>query len=281
MKFHSKIVLLLSCFLFVGCSTVHDNKDRLAKANLIANTHGFTKDLVKGGDFWLTIYKRIENNKPYVFYIEGDGFPYYRKSEISPDPTPKDSLVLKLAALDPRPNIVYIARPCQYTDPELNPLCRASHHYWTLQRMSEKAVESINQVIIKTNNDQPFSLVGYSGGGGIAVLLGARNDKVKDILTIAANLDIHRFVADHKVSIMKGSLNPMDYAKKINHIPQLHLSGGKDNIVKPFIADEYVKASNSICVYKQEIENNTHSKGWENIWPDILAQKISCDKIIQ
>ena len=33
----------------------------------------------------------------------------------SDNPTPVNPMLLKLATMDKRPNIVYIARPCQYT----------------------------------------------------------------------------------------------------------------------------------------------------------------------
>jgi dienelactone hydrolase len=146
-------------------------------------------------------------------------------------------MLLSLAAMDKRPNIVYVARPCQYTPMELNSKCNPS--YWTVKRFSDDSVSSINDVINKINSHQhKFSLIGYSGGGGIAVLIASRNNMVKDIITIAGNLDISAFTNHHKVSPMSGSLNPIDYAKLINNIPQLHLSGGKDKIIPPFIAEK-------------------------------------------
>ena len=48
-------------------------------------------------------------------YIEGDGRAWLNKNRPSLDPTPKNSLALKLAEIDPAPNVIYLARPCQYS----------------------------------------------------------------------------------------------------------------------------------------------------------------------
>jgi pimeloyl-ACP methyl ester carboxylesterase len=209
------------------------------------------------------------------FYIEGDGLSFKGKHRISDNPTPRRQMLIKLAAMDQRPNVVYVARPCQYTPMELNPKCNAS--YWTDKRMSDDSVEALNEVINKINsNNEKFSLVGYSGGGGIAVLIAARNPKVKDIITIAANLDHEAFNKYHNVTPMNGSLNPINYAKKINNIPQLHLSGGKDNIVLPFIAEKYVQESASNCAKQKIFQDATHKDGWDKIWSEVYTKPVKC-----
>lgn len=119
---------------------------RNKEPDFISHTHNFSKQMANGGDFILTTYRRITNNDlPYVFYIEGDGLAFTRQNTISDNPTPMHPMLLKLAALDDRPNIVYIARPCQYTPMHLNPTCNPS--YWTDRRMSDAVVSSINEVI--------------------------------------------------------------------------------------------------------------------------------------
>ncbi len=240
-------------------------------------TQNFKKVLVKGGDFLITTYQKIDNSsEPYVFYIEGDGITYgVNGDRPSANPTPISQMLLSLAAMDERPNIVYVARPCQYTPMELNPKCNPS--YWTIKRFSDDSVNAINDVINKINSHQhKFSLIGYSGGGGIAVLVAARNNMVKDIITIAGNLDHTAFSNHHKVSPLSGSLNPIDYAKLINNIPQLHLSGGKDKVIPPFIAEKYVEKSNSVCVKQKTFPNIDHKSGWDKVWNNIYNTNIKC-----
>lgn len=220
--------------------------------------------------FWITTFQRITNKQsPYVFYIEGDGL-FYIGKQISDDPTPIHPMLLELASMDWSPNVVYIARPCQYTLMHLNPQC--NYAYWTDKRMSEAAVGSINEVIEITNDNKPFSLVGYSGGGGIAVLIAARNKNVKNIITIAGNLDHARFNEYHKTKQMLGPLNPIDYVSYVRNIPQLHATGGSDIVVPPFIADNFVRASNSPYVHQKIYTGIGHRKGWEKVWPEILNE---------
>lgn len=279
----SLLFLLGQCLLVLimlsSCGTTQDNKlMRVVKSDSLAQEHGFTRKLVKGGDFWITTYQKLQNkNMPYVFYIEGDGHAFEGRYAVSNDPTPTNPILLKLATLDKRDNVVYIARPCQYTPMDINHKCNAS--YWTNKRMSDEVISSINEVIETINpTDAPFSLVGYSGGGGIAVLVAARNNMVKDIITIAGNLDHIAFNQHHNTPPMVGSLNPIDEASAIKNIPQLHLSGMHDKVVPVFIADAYVRKSGSECVH-QHIFDATHSKKWERIWPYVLStMPVSCYK---
>jgi hypothetical protein len=276
MKYLSKLLFAFTiCIILSSCAK--SPAVRIIDADFVGRSNHFTKRLVKGGDFWLTTYQRISNKSlPYVFYIEGDGYAFSSKYSISENPTPSSPMLLKLAALDDRPNVVYIARPCQYTPISYNPTCNQS--YWTDKRMSKKMVDSINEVIETLNHDTPFNLVGFSGGGGIAVLIAAQNNNVKDIITLSGNLDHVSFNKFHNARPMIGSLNPIDYAARIAKIPQLHVSGGKDNITPPFIADKYVKASNSTCVHQAIFDHARHQKGWEEVWKYILSMPLTCYK---
>ncbi len=264
--FTAIILLTLS-----SCRTPSRNLAPLSMGKL----YGFEKILVKGGDFWITTYQKIENkSEPYVFYIEGEGAAFVGKYKVSTNPTPKKQMLINLAAMDKRPNVVYVARPCQYTPMELNPKCDKS--YWTDKRLSDDSVAAINDVINKINtNHQKFSLVGYASGGGIAVLVAARNSMVKDIITIAGNLDHRAFTNYHNVPPMIGSLNPINYAKSVKHIPQRHISGGKDEIIPPFIADKYVEESVSSCV-KQEIFPSIAKTGWDKVWEYVYIRPVRC-----
>jgi alpha-beta hydrolase superfamily lysophospholipase len=154
----------------------------------------------------------------------------------------------------------------------LNPKC--SNQYWTNKRMSEDSVVAINDVINSINNKQKFSLVGYSGGGGIAILVAARNYMVSDIITVAGNLDHKAFTTHHHVTPMSGSLNPIDYVRQVSHIPQLHISGGKDTVIPPFIAGEFVQRASSPCVKQQIFEGASHRVGWKEMWIYPIKMKM-------
>lgn len=270
--------ILVSCFCLVSsCSSVRDIVP--VDQELLAKHYGFEKVVIKGGDFFITTFQKVTNRSlPYVFYLEGDGAAFNGKYQISKNPTPRKQMLMHLASLDPRPNVVYVARPCQYTDMELNPTCKHDPSFWTNKRLSEEVIISMNHVINKVNtNNNKFSLVGFSGGGAVAVLVAARNDKVKDIITVAGNLDIKAFVEYHNVSPMVGSMNPIEVATMINHLPQIHLSGGKDKIVSPIIGDKFVQASgNGKCVHHKIIEDASHNKGWDVVWNYVLHMPLYC-----
>lgn len=276
-KFRFNIILLLAVSGFVAACTPNII-NRSMEMESFSKEHTFQKKLLKAGKFTLTTYQKITDPQaPYVFYIEGDGYAF-ESYGVSDNPTPLHPKIIKLAAIDGRPNVVYIARPCQYTPVNLNPIC-SNTVYWTDKRMSKEVVDSVNDAINIINNGLPFSIIGFSGGGGVAVLIAAYNKHVRDIITVAGNVDTMAFHEAHisKQPILKGSLNPINYADKLGSIPQLHLSGSKDAIVPPIIAQKYVKASNSKCVVQKVFPDVEHWKGWEQIWPEVLNIKLSCD----
>lgn len=276
MRFLSNTLLLIISFFLVSCSYQQGYVgNRLKSADRIAERNHFSKKLVKGGKFWLQTYQRVSDpSKPYIVYLEGDGLAFKDRYTISDDPTPLFPTVLRLAAMDTRANVIYIAKPCQYVMHMEGHVCH--NIYWTDQRMSREIVNAMNEVIEEITNKHPIDLIGYSGGGGIATLISAQNPYVKSIITIAGNLDHRSFNKHHKAKQMIGSLNPIDYADKVKHIPQRHLSGGKDKIVPPFITNKYVKQSDSKCVHQEIIQNASHDKGWDEVWEYILSTPFGC-----
>lgn len=277
MKYHfRKILFSLLIIVFVsGCSTSSSTRMRVADA--IAQKGGFETKIVKGGKFWIRTYQKILNpNLPYVFYIEGDGFAFKNKFTISDDPTPRNHTVLRLANMDYRSNVIYVARPCQYLGEAVTEHC--DNAYWTRKRLAPEIIDAMNDVIKNIAGRQPIDLVGYSSGGGAAILIASRNDNIRSITTVAGLLDHRLFTKHHHVLDMIGSLNPIDVAYKIRKIPQLHISGGRDTIVRPFIVDSYVKASKSECVRHEIIPGASHNKGWQDSWKNILDTPLRCKK---
>lgn len=276
MRFLSNFLVIIFCTLAsISCTSNMHSRSRVSDVK--AWQSNFSKELVRGNDFWFTTYQRIKSESdPITIYIEGDGNVRQSRTRISNNPTPNKPMLLKLAAQDLRPNVVYLARPCQYTPLELNKQC-SNAAYWTDQRMSEESVNAMNDAIKKIAGNKKINLIGFSGGGGIAVLIAAKNQNIKSILTIAGNLDHIEFNKFHKIRPMIGSLNPIDYAQSINNIPQLHISGAKDNIVPSLIANKFVNASlNQKCIQQEVIESASHSKGWDNSWKYILSIPIMC-----
>ena len=262
-----RLWLLGILFALAGC--IHQLPDGRKIADEITLANGFEKKLVAGGQFVITTYQKTSSNSgPVIIYIEGDGR-ISQNGFILPDPTPTAPMLLRLAMSDPRENVVYMARPCQYTPKELNPACN-DKQYWTDKRLSPEVIFALKQTIGKISAGRDIDLVGFSGGGGAVVLLAAQNLKVKSMLTIAANLDIEAFSNYHGALKMAGSLNPIDYTSQVAHIPQLHLAGGKDKVVPACIIKSFVQKVDTPCANYLALPNVAHNQGWQNHWSNII-----------
>jgi hypothetical protein len=261
--------------LFCACSSL---KDRVQSADELAKHAGMTKSYIKTGSFTLASYKKITSpGQEIIIYIEGDGFAWASKDRISTNPTPKEPFVLSLAVLDKSPNVVYLARPCQYAPLEMNKVA-CDPKFWSGSRFSKEVVESINQAvdsILKEANARKVNLIGYSGGGAIAVILAARRSDVASLRTVAGNLDHVAVNNYHKVSQLDDSINPADYAARIVDIPQLHFVGGHDEVVPEFLAQGFIAKQRGNCAKIYVVKDATHYAGWKENWPELLDKKLA------
>jgi pimeloyl-ACP methyl ester carboxylesterase len=270
-----RIISLILILIITGCVS-DSNRGQLA--DNVAAQSGMVKSLVKTDGFTLTSYKKIKSaGKPVTIYVEGDGFAWAERGRLSSNPTPKSALMIELAALDASENVVYLARPCQYTPFELNKTeCKPK--FWSDSRFSESVIASMNQAvdaIEKEASASQINLIGYSGGGAVAVLLAARRNDVASIRTVAGNLDTVAVNNHHKVDQMHDSLNPADYVAKISHIPQRHFSGANDVVVPQFIAKDFASKIGN-CAKISVVNNATHFAGWKDKWKSLLAEPLNC-----
>lgn len=254
------------CLFLTSCSH-HSLERRLDLADSLVKNSNLVKNDIQTSFFLLRTYEKIANNKDRLrVYIEGDGLAWINKYKISNDPTPINPITLRLASKDKQKNVLYMARPCQYT---LKKDKKCNSSYWSKKRFSEEVINSFDEAldILKTKHHfKKIELVGFSGGGAIATLLAARRSDVIKIITIAGNLNHNLVNKIHEVSQMKESLNPIDIASKISHIPQVHYVGEDDKVVPMDIAKSFFHASKNIDNIKIILlKNTTHSKGWDKL----------------
>jgi len=203
-------------------------------------------------------------------YIEGDGLPWSSRSRPSADPTPLQPMGLQLAVRDPGA-AAYLARPCQYLV-QTDPACEA--RLWTGARFSDAVIASTSAAVdqLKARSSaHRIRLVGYSGGGAVAVLVAARREDVVSLITVAGNLDHTAWTQLHRVSPLSDSLNAANQWQAVADIPQRHFVGGKDRIVPPIIADSYV--SRFPADKRPEIvrvDAFSHGCCWKDAWPDLI-----------
>jgi hypothetical protein len=251
------IILLTAC----GIPATHQ----------VASKHGFEAQYLQTKIFKLASYQNIKQpGLPVNIYIEGDGKAWHSRRHLSADPSPISSTVISLATLDPNPNVVYLARPCQFSPDDLNSVCE--NKYWSLARYSSEIVEAIDSAITqikqRTKSEQ-INLIGFSGGGALAILVAANRSDIKSIRTVAGNLDLHAMDKYHKTTPLSESLDPIAVAKKVRHIPQLHFSGKQDKVVPTSIAYNFIQAADLEST-KVIVVDADHKAGWKKQWPQLL-----------
>ncbi len=234
-----------------------------------------TPDFVFGS--WRKITAR---GAPINVYIEGDGLAWLSRSEPSLNPTPKNPLALHLASIDPAPNVIYIARPCQYVSPDMtgNTACRDSS-YWRGKRFAAEVIKSYQAALDTIAAEQPggFNLIGYSGGANIAGLIVQGRTDVLSLRTVAGNIDNDYFVKFHGVSEMPYSLNMADNASSLAALPQVHFVGANDTTVPIDIYKSYAsRAPTSSCIHYRLVDGASHEDGWTERWRDLLSLPVDC-----
>ncbi|WP_244131259.1 alpha/beta hydrolase [Burkholderia gladioli] len=258
-----------------GCAAL----DPSTHASELAATAGMHTQRLETQDFVLTAFVRVSDPaRPVHVYIEGDGLAWLSPTQPSTDPTPHHAEGLALAAADHAANVVYVARPCQFTPMDLNTRCDDAR-WWTSDRYAPEVIDSMNAAVSQIAARAPgqkLDLVGYSGGGAVAVLVAARRRDVESIRTVAGNLDVE-FVNDlHHVSRMPKSLSPIDSARTVSSIPQIHFSGGEDTVVPPAVATRFLTASGSRCARAVTVDGLTHDGDWAAQWGRLLGILPQC-----
>jgi hypothetical protein len=273
MKATIALCLLLLSSLMYGCAS-----DRVRESIIRdAEAAGMTRVEIAVGGFTLTTYQRITTaNAPVRVYVEGDGLAWITPTQPSVDPTPIHAIGLSLAALDPSPNVVYLARPCQYSM-QHSPQCTTA--YWTDKRFAEELVQAMDHaldVVMLAAPQQKIELVGYSGGAAMAVLLAARRSDVASLRSVAGNLDVAAVNRYHHVSAMPESLDPADFVGKIEKIPQRHFYGTEDKIIPVFVTESFAQRQHAACATVTPVPQANHQDGWQAQWADLLKLPVAC-----
>ncbi|SIN98771.1 alpha/beta fold hydrolase [Halodesulfovibrio marinisediminis] len=239
-------------------------------------TTPFVKKIIRTLRYDIVAYTKYGVSKDIVIYIEGDGRAWYTSSRPSSDPTPVPPLALALAIKDPAENVVYLARPCQFTGGIDARNCDTN--VWTFARMSDEVIISMDEAISTAKQQsgaKNIHLVGYSGGGGIAILIAARRDDIASIRTIAGNINTQLWTDLHDITPLYDSISPENYAHKISHIPQVHYVGAEDKNIPSSIARSFGNRSKADSLRIITVPKCSHTKGWETAWSTLLQQYAS------
>ncbi|MBF0161071.1 MAG: alpha/beta hydrolase [Magnetococcales bacterium] len=265
--------VVLLCLCLPACTSLLQSRTERTLA--LARAHGLQSIVLhKGGFSLLALFKKTTSPTPLlVIYVEGDGVAWLDRSRLSPDPTPRDPLVLRLMVQDPNPAVGYLGRPCQYAEEGVH---ACPDRYWSSHRYAPEVVAAMGAAIDQMKEhlqSAEIGLVGYSGGGTVAALLAAERRDVRWLITIAANLDVAAWTRHHQVSPMPHSANPVDVADRLGPIPQWHFVGAEDERVPEVVLQSYLShlpSPNAATL--QRVSRMDHECCWEKAWPALLAQ---------
>jgi pimeloyl-ACP methyl ester carboxylesterase len=237
----------------------------------IAQRGGLAAAVVQGTQFRHEIFMNTAPRGAVLFvFIDGDGSPWNRDGqEPAFDPTPHRPLALELAAGTPR-SVIYVGRPC-YFSVRSDAACTPS--VWTAERYSAPVVASLAAVVNGFAADHGFGrvvLIGYSGGGALAVLMAPHIPSTRAVVTIAADLDTAAWSAWHGYLPLDGSLNPAAQAPLDPAIRQWHLVGGLDVNVPERVSRRYLDRMDPAQVWR--FPRFDHRCCWVEQWPAVLAR---------
>jgi len=253
-------------FLLAGCAGI----DRFGGSRQAVEDwgaeRGFATGRVDVEGFRLLTLKRGRGEVLDV-YIEGDGAAWPSPYHPPRDPTPLAPTALALANAD-QAAVAYLGRPCQYLDEQQLRACSAD--YWTTRRFAPEVIAAYMKaldLLKERSGARRLRLVGYSGGGVIAVLLAGRRADVAHLVTVAAPVALEEWVAWHKVTPLTGSLDPM--AEKQPLPPATHFSGADDTVVPPVIAERFVAARGG---KRRVVPDFDHQCCWARDWARLLEE---------
>lgn len=275
------IFILFFMFCTLSCSTNQTYRLPKTTTEVIdkAEKNGFSLRRYQTPSFILTSYERHQTHNEIIHvYIEGDGNSWKSKHKLSDNPTPKQPLALQLALQDQHPQVIYIARPCQFTPLALDSSCNSK--YWSSHRYAKEVVQAFQDSLTQIKEENPkspgFLLIGFSGGASIAALIASERNDVVGLFTVAGDLNHVALNRHHRTTPLTGSLNPMDVADKLQHLPQQHWNGAQDRIVPTWIANQFSRRiNNPQCCQVHTLIDAEHHAGWVEKWPEILQSPFN------
>jgi hypothetical protein len=206
-------------------------------------------------------------------YLEGDGRAWVTRSRLALDPTPDDPTALRLAAADPAPNVLYLARPCQFVSRAERHGCTPS--LWSEARYGSAILDAVDSAVTRARKAMAgtrIELVGYSGGGAVAALLAEGRRDVALLVTVAGNLDTAAWTTLHGVSPLALSANPADNAAALARLPQVHFVGARDEIVPAAVVQSFMARLPPDAPARLEIlEDFDHECCWASRWPTLIG----------
>ena len=147
---------ILSVFLLCGCVSGWVAPD------------DFVYMPIHAGGYEIASWQKITDDSSVIhIYLEGDGHAFDGRGVPTRDPTPHGTFMRDLAMSDTAPNVVYIARPCQFI---MSPTCHRTD--WTTGRFSGRIVDAIGRVVADGAATRPPGCLDWIFGWGNGIRVG-------------------------------------------------------------------------------------------------------------
>lgn len=268
----TRFSLLILALTTAACSTLSPNW-REGNADHLAYPVSMYPRTETAEGVGFRVYERIKGGPDAVIYIEGaeDAMNNYG-IRYSFNPTPDDVVALKLASFDTYPNMIYMARPCQFRT-KVAGYDECPIKKYLGNEMFAPAVIAAYQTAIdqlKTRHHlSNIHLVGYGSGGGIATILAGSRGDVLSLRTVAGLLDTQTFTRIHNMPPMTGSINPIDQAPKLMNMPQHHYIAQDDSLMPATLYHSYKQAFfDNSCLSYTFVRPRDGGKDWTTYWTD-------------
>ncbi|MFT6895920.1 MAG: hypothetical protein ACJA13_000317 [Paraglaciecola sp.] len=259
-----KLFLIYCLVMLSACQSPHALFEKKALA------WALTPQVVKTEFFSHKIYKnnRQSGTKLHI-YLTGDGLPWMAGVIPSTDPTPRNSIIFNLIEQDLSTALI-LGRPC-YHGLANETLCEPS--LWTSKRYAPVIINSLSMAIEQLSEQYRATnlvLIGYSGGGALAVLLAEKIPNVSAVITIGANLNTQLWTQHHHLLALSGSINPVERPDLPVKVMQKHYVGSEDKIMPASLLKSYTEGhlASELVI----IDDYNHQCCWQDIWPEILQQ---------
>jgi pimeloyl-ACP methyl ester carboxylesterase len=255
---------VFATLLLGGCTSAGQRLDQRAREAGLEIVH------LAAGEFPSIVYLKRSAaghhaNEPLTIFIESDGVPWLGRTP-SDDPTTRQPVALEMLMRSPAP-AAYVTRPC-YNSRRSD---KCNVELWTGARYSSEVVESLVATVREAQHRvgaERVALIGYSGGGSLAVLIAERLENVVSVVTVAANLDTDAWTDHHHYLRLSQSLNPA-LSNKPHPWPELHLRGANDLVVPLATTERYFARYPQ--AQQRTVEGFDHVCCWVRDWPTISA----------
>jgi len=241
-----KFALVLASTLFVaGCASFPPSSD------------SFNEKQIETAHFSLAVWEKntIQKGHPLHIYFEGDGMP-----------NPNHKVAFDFANKDPYPNVVYVARPCQWVDDKI---CTQKPEIYKEARFHKEIMaemKELTEYLIRKHQAPSVKLIGYDGGAVVALNM-AGHVPTDQVITIAGITDVAAYNSYHNYPEMDADdiENPVDNLAILESIPQVHYVGKEDTVTPRRLAERFVARMKKPKSAVVKLVPNTNHTNWKGV----------------